>query len=120
ARGALRVAAGDDPHPDVQGYRAAPLDRPQAPRVRQLQHGDVTGDGVADHGGGVLVVGRNVYDLELRRPSDHVIGGEDLAGAGDDHPGACGAPLLVAERRVDVDDADVGASLHGGVREVPG
>ncbi len=113
AAAALRVAAGDDLHPDVQGDGAAALDRPQAVRVRQLQHGDVTRDRVAGDGGRVPAVGRDVDDLELRRARDHVVVRQDLARAGDDHPGAGGEPVLEAERRVDVDDPDVRARLDG-------
>src|SRR3954469_5533298 len=88
--------------------------------MRQLQHGDVTRDGVAGDGGGVPAVRRDVDYLELGRAVDHVVVREDLAGAGDDHSGPRGETVLVTERRVDVDDADVRACLDRRIRRVPG
>ena len=106
--------------PDLQREGAVELDPAQVRRIRQLENRDVPRDRIADHGCRVPAVGRDVDDLEARRPADHVVVRQNLARAGDDHPGAGRETALVAELGVDVDDAGVRPGLHPGVQGVPG
>ena len=83
----------------------------------ELENGEIVARVLAEHGRGVPLAVPDVGGGDLRRPVDHVIVREHLAVRADDDAGARAGRALVAEVRVDVDEARIDPSGdRGGVR----
>ena len=102
---AARVTGRAHELPALQLCGVAGGDGREARRTLQLQDRGVTRDAVADYLGGVAPPRRRHDHLDRRRTCDHVVVRQHLAARRQHHSGAGGLSALVAERRLDHDDA---------------
>ena len=107
AAGPAGVADADDVLAHRDAGRVGEVGRLETRGVVELEHGDVAGAVVADDARGVGLLVADVGDADARRAVDDVVVGEDLAIGRHHDAGARRLLLLVAERRVDVDQARV-------------
>ena len=111
--GAAGVADADNVLADGHVRRVAEGRGLQARGVVQLQDRDVLRPVVSDDAGGVGLVVADVGHADARRAVDHVVVGQDHAVGREHDARAGGLLLLVAERRVDVDQARVDLGRDG-------
>ena len=112
---AARVAHRDHRAATLQPCGLGPIQGRRDPRCPlELEHCDVPGHGVAEDAGRVVAAGSGDEHADVGGAADDVVVRQHLAARGENEARAGGRGLLVAERRLDHDDAAGRLARAGG------